>query len=157
MYANDEPDCTPGPTDRKAGPDQLEGTRRMAESVRSKDWSQTPLGPIETWSDTLFGAVNTMLLSPSPAALYWGKELSLLFDDGYLIFLGERHPQPLGAPASEVWQEGWTLVGPAVLKAYKQGVPTAVSEKFIPIVLMGRKLDRWWSWGSTRFSRTIML
>ena len=58
-----------------------------------------------------------------------------------------RHPKPLGAPAPEAWREGWSLVGPAVLIAYKQGVPTAVSERFIPIVLMGREQDRWWSWG----------
>ena len=73
MNAKGEPDSTPGLSVMQGGYHQLKGTCKMAESVRSKDWSQTPLDPIETWSDTLFGAVNTMLLSPSPRSSLLGR------------------------------------------------------------------------------------
>ncbi|MGW9822098.1 hypothetical protein ACUXK4_004692 [Methylorubrum extorquens] len=37
--------------------------------VRSRDWSATPLGPIEGWPPTLKTAVNIMLTSPGPVSI----------------------------------------------------------------------------------------
>jgi len=38
----------------------------------------TPLGPRESWSPILECWVNTILVSPTPCLLCWGKEMTLV-------------------------------------------------------------------------------
>jgi hypothetical protein len=40
--------------------DLIRGQNRMAELVRAHDWSATPLGPIEVWSEALLLSANLM-------------------------------------------------------------------------------------------------
>ena len=49
---------------------RIHGAGEMAERVREYAWEQTTLGAINTWSDTLTGAVNSMLASPFASAIY---------------------------------------------------------------------------------------
>jgi putative CocE/NonD family hydrolase len=37
------------------------GKSEMADLIRAHDWSATPLGPLEGWSETLIATVNLML------------------------------------------------------------------------------------------------
>jgi hypothetical protein len=50
----------------------------MAELIRAKDWSATPLGPVESWSTSLRMMVNFLLVNRFPLLLWWGpKYLSI--------------------------------------------------------------------------------
>jgi PAS domain S-box-containing protein len=85
----------------------------MAELVQAFDWSTTPLGPRETWSDSLNLAFDTVQAAAFPMALRWGPQFVLVYNDGYRPILGDKHPWALGRPASEAWAEVWPQIEPA--------------------------------------------
>lgn len=49
--------------------------------LRARDWSKTSLGPMHTWSKGLRRAVNFLLNDPRPAALMWGPERIMLYNE----------------------------------------------------------------------------
>jgi len=53
-----------------------------------------------------------MLNSRYPMFVWWGQELTNLYNDAYIPVLGARHPQALGQSAPNVWKEIWNVVGP---------------------------------------------
>ena len=77
----------------------------MAARVGAHDWAATPLGPREQWSPSLRLIVDTIMASQFPMALRWGPEFVVIYNDGYLPILGEKHPQALGARFREIWPE----------------------------------------------------
>jgi PAS domain S-box-containing protein len=84
----------------------------MTGLVRAKDWSATPLGPMDAWSPSLRLALDIVLSSGFPMALRWGPDFILLYNDGYKPILGEKHPQALGMAARETWWEVWPQIEP---------------------------------------------
>jgi signal transduction histidine kinase/DNA-binding response OmpR family regulator len=111
-----EAHASPGP---KAA-DWLVGGGEMGELIRSLDWSKTPLGPIESWPQSLRSAVSILLPSKAQIALFWGRDLITLYNDAYRPALGAKHPRALGQPVQEVWSELWE----AGLKELFEGVLT---------------------------------
>jgi PAS domain S-box-containing protein len=91
--------------------DFLRGGGEMGELMRSHDWSQTPLGAVETWSQSLRSALSICLSSRFPIAVYWGKDYTLLYNDAWRPIVGDKHPWALGRPAREVWSEIWDTIG----------------------------------------------
>ncbi|MBD2296284.1 response regulator [Anabaena sphaerica FACHB-251] len=88
------------------------GDSEMAALMRSQDWSQTSLGAVETWSQSLKTAVRIMLTSRQPMFVWWGNNLINLYNDAYRAILGGKHPEALGQTAAVIWQEIWDQVGP---------------------------------------------
>jgi PAS domain S-box-containing protein len=84
----------------------------MRAFVRSKDWSQTPLGPMADWSPNLRQAVDLVLASGFPMALRWGPDFIVIYNDGCRQIFGDKHPWALGLPAREVWPEVWPRIEP---------------------------------------------
>jgi len=82
--------------------------RRMAEM----DWSRTPLGPVESWPQSLRTCVRIILTSRQPMFVWWGDELINVYNDAYRSIAGGKHPGALGQPARAVWREIWDQVGP---------------------------------------------
>jgi PAS domain S-box-containing protein len=93
------------------------GGGEMGERIRSFDWSQTPLGPIEDWPQSLMTAVRIMLASRQPIWLGWGEQLIKLYNDPYKAIVGGKHPAALGQPAAVVWREIWDAIGPMLQTA----------------------------------------
>jgi PAS domain S-box-containing protein len=91
--------------------DFLRGGGEMGELMRSHDWSQTPLGAVETWTQSLRSALSICLNSRFPIAIYWGKDFTLLYNDAWRPIVGDKHPWALGRPAREVWSEIWDTIG----------------------------------------------
>ena len=85
--------------------------------MRAMDWSQTSLGPVESWPQALRTSVRIMLTSRQPMFVWWGDELINLYNDAYKSIVGGKHPQALGQPASVVWREIWDQVGPRAKSA----------------------------------------
>ncbi|WP_236556900.1 ATP-binding protein [Calothrix sp. PCC 7507] len=90
------------------------GKSEMAMLMRSHDWSQTSLGAVETWPQSLKTAVRIMLTSSQPMWVWWGSELVNLYNDAYRTVLGGKHPALFARPGVEVWPEIWDEVGPRV-------------------------------------------
>jgi hypothetical protein len=98
-------DCT--------SPAWLAGGGEMGGRMRAKDWSASPLGHPETWSQSVKTAISICLNSRVPIALWLGPELRLVYNDTYIPFLGEtKHPAMLGAPGREAWGEIWAAIEP---------------------------------------------
>ena len=77
----------------------------MAERCRTFDWSGTPLGPADSWPQSLRTAVALVLRSGFPMILVWGPELVQIYNDSYSKLIGLKHPSALGMPTHECWPE----------------------------------------------------
>jgi PAS domain S-box-containing protein len=99
----------------------------MGALTRAKDWSETPLGPAETWPESSKIAVSICLNSRFPICLWLGPDLRLLYNDPYISLLGEKHPAVLGVPGREVWKEIWPTIGPMHAQV-QAGSPTWVED-----------------------------
>jgi PAS domain S-box-containing protein len=100
------------------------GNSEMAMLMRSRDWSQTPLGAVETWPQSLKTAIRIVLGSRYPMFVWWGQQMTKFYNDAYIPILGKRHPQALGQPASRVWAEIWDTLGPQAEVVLNQGQST---------------------------------
>ncbi len=91
------------------------GGGEMGAVVRGFDWTDTPLGPLETWPQSLRTAAGMMLAARHPMYVAWGPQLALLYNDNYREVLGAKADQPqhiLGQPFCVVWADVWHQVGP---------------------------------------------
>jgi PAS domain S-box-containing protein len=77
----------------------------MAGRIRAFDWSQTELGPLDSWSKSLSSAVQLMLASPLPMVMLWGQSGYMIYNDAYSRFAGGRHPYLLGSTVELGWPE----------------------------------------------------
>jgi PAS domain S-box-containing protein len=84
----------------------------MGRLIREYPWPATPLGPVETWPQSLRSAVSILLPSRAQIVLFWGPELVAIYNDAYAPVFGAKHPWALGRPARECWSEVWHVLGP---------------------------------------------
>ena len=89
------------------------GQSEMARRMRALDWAGTPLGPVDQWSHELRTSVSTCLDCAFPIVLWWGPQLTILYNDEYIDLLGPaKHPAALGRPGADVWAEIWDVIDP---------------------------------------------
>ncbi len=117
--------------------------------MRAHKWADTPLGPIDTWPETLLCAVNLVLGSRFPTALFWGSQMIQIYNDAYLPILAEKHPQSLGQAASECWKEAWHIVSPQLEAALYRGESAYQENVLIPVNRRGRLQDAYWTYSSS--------
>ena len=115
----------------------LAGGGEMGERIRALDWSQTPLGPVETWPQSLRSAVSTCIGSRFPIVLYWGPQLVVLYNDAYAEILGGKHPWALGRPCEEVWSEIWDVIGPMLDGVVATGQATWSEDQLLALERRG--------------------
>jgi PAS domain S-box-containing protein len=114
--------AAPSPT---AAPSWLAGGGMLGHLIREHDWSKTPLGPVETWPQSLKTSVNLMLNSRHPMWIGWGPDMTFLYNDAYISVLSlAKHPMCLGQPARSVWSEIWDICGPLADKVFEKGEAT---------------------------------
>ncbi|KAM0706698.1 hypothetical protein Q7P35_006027 [Cladosporium inversicolor] len=73
--------------------------------IRSHDWASSELGPMESWSVQLRRLVNMCMTDPRPAAVWWHKSRTIIYNERYASILGKRHPSVLGQSFNEAWPE----------------------------------------------------
>ncbi len=95
---------------RSDGVDFLAGGGEMGARIRDLDWSNTPLGPVESWPQSLRSTTSILLSSRAQLVMFWGPELVALYNDAYAPVFGAKHPWALGKPARECWAEIWNDV-----------------------------------------------
>jgi PAS domain S-box-containing protein len=103
---------------------RLSGSGDLAKLVRERDWSTTPLGPVEQWPQSLQTTVNILLTSRYAMWMGWGDQLTMLYNDAYRPTLGIKHPWALGRPTEEVWAEIWRDIGPRIQTVLSTGEAT---------------------------------
>src|SRR5918998_69483 len=97
--------------------DFLAGGGEMGALMRAHDWSASPLGAPEAWSQSLRTVVSLLLNSKFPMFVAWGPELGFLYNDSYAAILGAKHPRALGGRFADIWAEIWPDIWPLVERA----------------------------------------
>ncbi len=85
----------------------------MAAFIRTKDWSKTPLGPIDSWPQSLRTVVSLALASNSPISIAWGPEHIQIYNDAYRPICGAKHPEAMGQDFRECWKSAFPVIGEA--------------------------------------------
>ena len=107
-----------GSTVRAGSMDFLKGGGTTGALIRDHDWRSSPLGEPAAWPQPLRTLVGVMLGSRQPMFVAWGPERIMLYNDGYGMLCGGRHPWALGRPFAEVWFDILDEVGPIMDRAY---------------------------------------
>ncbi|HEY9674829.1 MAG TPA: histidine kinase dimerization/phospho-acceptor domain-containing protein, partial [Waterburya sp.] len=101
------------------------GGGEMGALMRSLDWSQTLLGSVSEWTQSLKTALSIILTSRYPMFIWWGAEYANLYNDAYRPILGaSKHPQFLGQSAKDCWADVWDVVGPLADSVLTTAQPT---------------------------------
>ena len=103
--------------DQQEKPNFLAGSSDMAALIRAKAWSETPLGPMEDWPQSLRTTVSLCLASNFPINIIWGPEHTQIYNDGYRVVCGEAHPSALGQDYSVTWASAWPAIGEPFARA----------------------------------------
>ncbi len=110
------------------------GESELARCLRGIDWEQTRLGPPARWSPSLRVSLASCLCSRFPVQLWWGPELTLLYNDAYAALLDRgQHPAALGRPGQGLWASSWNTMGPLVEAVRTTGVPCGFDD--VPVFL----------------------
>lgn len=97
----------------------LQGTGIVRDLIRSKDWSTTAIGLPDTWPLALRTSVNMLLNSRFPMFVWWGPELTTIYNDAYRFIAGDKHPGLLGRSGREAWAEIWDDLAGLVANVFK--------------------------------------
>ena len=74
----------------------LSGGGEVGALMRALDWSQTSLGPVNSWPQSLRTAVNIILHSRFELFLWWGSDLTMLYNDADAADAAEQTPMGAG-------------------------------------------------------------
>ncbi|KAK4240869.1 hypothetical protein C8A03DRAFT_31037 [Achaetomium macrosporum] len=116
--------------------------------ARSIDWASTPLGPIETWPLELRIMSAMVLGSPHPAALYWGKDYVVIYNEAYISLAGQKHPRLMGSRYQDSWPEIWDEVRPAFEAARNSGYATLRHDDTLFLSRHGFMEETFFNWAT---------
>src|SRR5688572_9575639 len=86
----------------------------MAQRINRLDWSQTSVGAMNTWPQSLKATIKTLLGSRYPMILLWGEDLIQIYNDAYTGLIGDKHPAALGRSIKVTQSESWNTIGPMI-------------------------------------------
>ncbi len=94
------------------------GGGECGDLFRGFAWENSPLGVPDSWPVELQTLVNVMLGSLQPMLIVWGPKQTCLYNDGYAVMCGNRHPAAFGHSFQELWFDIWEAVDPIISAAY---------------------------------------
>ena len=128
--------------------DFLSNGGELGSLMRAKDWNSSSLGPTDHWPPLLKSTIRLILTSRHPMLLWWGPDLIQFYNDAYSQTMGaERHPQALGGPGRQCWEEIWPIVGPQIDKVIAGQGSTWNQDQLVPVTRHGKREDVWWTYG----------
>jgi len=113
----------------------LSGGGAVGALMRRHDWSNSPLGPPETWPQSLRSVVGLLLTSRFPMFVAWGEELGFLYNDACAEILGAKHPAALGGRFRDIWSDVWADIRPLIEAAlaghsiYREDSPLVMNRR----------------------------
>jgi PAS domain S-box-containing protein len=105
----------------------------MGTRMQALDWAQTPVGAVESWSQSLKSTVRTLLGSRYPMILLWEQELIQIYNDAYINLIGTKHPYALGRSIRETQAESWDVIGPMITEVMTTGIPNWVEDQMLAV------------------------
>ena len=110
--------------------------------IARTDWSRSPLGAAGTWPQSLRTAVDIVIHSPMPMLLMWGPELTQIYNNGFALLAGSKHPHAFGQPAHQIWPELRDFTDP-IYSAVLQGQVRTYSEQRFTLQHDGKDSEFW--------------
>ncbi|KAH6685941.1 aerobic respiration control sensor protein arcB [Plectosphaerella plurivora] len=118
--------------------------------ARTVKWEKTPLGPMESWSPEFRQTVNLVMGNPHPAALFWGAELTMLYNEAYANEVaGNKHPSLMGTGFSGPFSELWDAVSGIFAECARTGISIRKEDDYLPIERRGFIEETFYSWSWT--------
>jgi PAS domain S-box-containing protein len=118
----------------------------MARLIESFDWSQSPLGPMAKWPQSLKTALNMCLRSRFQLGIYWGPDLVFLYNDAEREVIGSLHPHALGKPARDILVDMWETVRPMLYRVFESGEATWSVDQPLMIDRYGLVEEAFFTW-----------
>ena len=106
------------------------------------DWTQSPLGAASQWPQSLRTAVDIVIHSPMPMLLLWGPQLAQIYNDGFALLAGNKHPKAFGQPTHLTWPELEDFTTP-IYRAVLQGQVRSYSEQRFSLQREGQEQEFW--------------
>ena len=125
----------PQPRTESTNLEFLAGGGNAGALMRSLDWSESPLGPPQTWPESLRTVVSLLLQSRFPMFVAWGDALGFLYNDPYAEVLGAKHPRAMGRRFHDIWSEIWPDISPLIdaamagVATYREDLPLLMNRK----------------------------
>ncbi|RVU02697.1 PAS domain S-box protein [Mucilaginibacter limnophilus] len=115
--------------------------------IRSINWSETSLGPVDEWPQILKTTLGLILHTKFPMFLFWGPELICFYNDAYRPSLGYngKHPAAMGQKGEECWPEIWDFIKPLIDNVLEKGQASWYEDQLLPIYRNGRLEDVYWT------------
>ncbi len=117
----------------KPAMDCLSGGGEMGELMRATDWARSPVGPVDSWSQTFRSMVGLVLRNGFPLCMWWGPELVQFYNDPFRPTLGAKHPTACGQSGKVCWAEIWHVIG-SMIEGPFSGGPAAGAEE-LPLLI----------------------
>jgi PAS domain S-box-containing protein len=118
--------------------------------ARTVHWEATPLGPMDKWSPEFRQTVNLVMSNPHPASLFWGSDLTMLYNEAYAAEVaGHKHPNLMGTGFSGPFSELWDSVSEVFAECARTGVSIRKEDDYLPIERHGFLEETFYSWSWT--------
>ena len=125
----------------------LAGGGFMGERIRAYPWAGTSLGEPQGWPQSLRTTVRVLLTTGHPTMIFWGPELTCLYNDAFSRSLGpEKHPAILGAPGRRAWEEVWPIVGAQIEQVLRGEGAVWHENQCVPIIRHGELQEVYWTY-----------
>ena len=105
----------------------------MIERVHRFDWATTSLGPMKTWPRHLRTAVDICLHSRFPMVIFWGNDLTIVYNDAWAQIIGTKHPGALGSRGADIFPEVWGTLAPLFRTVLETGKATWSDDQLLPM------------------------
>ncbi|PJJ79265.1 ATP-binding protein [Mucilaginibacter auburnensis] len=120
----------------------LSGGGEMGKLIRSLDWSQTALGPIAEWPQSLRTSISLCLSSTFPILIAWGPETIQIYNDSYRPICGAKHPESMGMNFRICWETALSVVGDAFTRG-QHGEGTYINDQRMFLDRYGYLEESW--------------
>ncbi|RDW80496.1 hypothetical protein BP5796_05194 [Coleophoma crateriformis] len=115
--------------------------------ARTIDWGKTSLGPMQSWSKEFRQLANKLMADPHPAAMFYGEELTVIYNEPYAFGVaGRKHPRLMGTNFKGEFKELWDGVAEIFLECRKTGIGRAQVDQMLPIERYGFLEETFFCW-----------
>ena len=110
---------------------------QCGDLIRRKDWGATALGPFDAWPRSLKNYLSLIFELPTAAIIFWGPEQIQIYNDGYAVIMGPRHPRHMGSTFRECWPEAYDSIIPWMRRVLENGETVEVNRTLVPLTRFG--------------------
>ncbi|KAK6069528.1 histidine kinase hhk13p [Seiridium cupressi] len=119
----------------------------IARAVR---WETTPLGSMDKWSPEFRQLANVVMQHPYPAAIFWGDELTMLYNEAYANeAAGHKHPGLMGTGFSGPFSEVWDGISDIFAECARTGSNSRREDDYMALYRGSFLEETFWSWSLT--------